>query len=121
MTLEDYRAIYKAYLTDPEAVEPVLVKTNLDGSYAYHSIGFARKDSGIDSLDDMKGKKFGFGDPFDTNNDDDATMVPVDTAIAHEMARLDALDSADRSGGDQCHGHRAHPPEDHLYPEQHQQ
>lgn len=56
-------AYAKAYLTDPEAVEPILVKTNLDGSYTYHSIGFARKDSGITSLTDMKGKKFGFGDP----------------------------------------------------------
>lgn len=57
----------KAFLTDPEAVEPVLVKTNADGSFSYHSIGFARKDSGITSLDDMKGKKFGFGDPNSTS------------------------------------------------------
>jgi phosphonate transport system substrate-binding protein len=56
-------AYAKAYLTDPEAVEPYLVKTNLDGSYTYHSIGFARKDSGITSLEGVKGKKFGFGDP----------------------------------------------------------
>ncbi|WP_102108358.1 phosphonate ABC transporter substrate-binding protein [Oceaniglobus roseus] len=55
------------YLQDPEAVEPVLVKVNLDGSYGYHSIGFARKDSGITSLEDMKGKKFGFGDPNSTS------------------------------------------------------
>ena len=60
-------AYAKTYLTDPEAVDVVLVKTNLDGSYAYHSIGFARRDSGIDSLDDMKGKKFGFGDPNSTS------------------------------------------------------
>ena len=55
------------YLADPEAVEPVLVKTNLDGSYAYHSIGFARADSGIESLEDMEGKVFGFGDPNSTS------------------------------------------------------
>lgn len=42
------------YLQDPEAVEPVLVKINLDGSYGYHSIGFARVDSGITSLEDMQ-------------------------------------------------------------------
>ncbi|MGB3553294.1 MAG: phosphonate ABC transporter substrate-binding protein [Jannaschia sp.] len=59
-----YAAIY---LQDPEAVEPVLVKTNLDGSFSYHSIGFARADSGIASLDDMKGKVFGFGDPNSTS------------------------------------------------------
>jgi phosphonate transport system substrate-binding protein len=55
------------YLADPEAVEPVLVKTNLDGSFSYHSIGFARADSGITSLDDMSGKVFGFGDPNSTS------------------------------------------------------
>lgn len=59
-----YAAIY---LQDPEAVTPVLVKTNLDGSSSYHSIGFARADSGIASLDDMKGKVFGFGDPNSTS------------------------------------------------------
>ncbi len=55
------------YLQDPEAVEPVLVKINLDGSYGYHSIGFARKDAGINSLEDMQGKVFGFGDPNSTS------------------------------------------------------
>lgn len=57
----------KTYLSDPEAVEPVLVKVNTDGGYGYYSIGFARKDSGISSLDDMKGKTFGFGDPNSTS------------------------------------------------------
>ncbi|MQY42299.1 phosphonate ABC transporter substrate-binding protein [Epibacterium sp. SM1969] len=57
----------KTFLSDPEAVEPVLVKINLDGSYGYHSIGFARKDSGIDSIDAMQGKVFGFGDPNSTS------------------------------------------------------
>ncbi len=55
------------FLEDPEAVEPVLVKVNLDGSIGYHSIGFARKDAGITSLDDMEGKTFGFGDPNSTS------------------------------------------------------
>ena len=55
------------HLQDPEAVEPVLVKINLDGSYGYHSIGFARKDAGIESLEDMQGKVFGFGDPNSTS------------------------------------------------------
>ena len=55
------------HLQAPEAVEPVLVKINLDGSYGYHSIGFARKDAGIESLEDMQGKVFGFGDPNSTS------------------------------------------------------
>lgn len=57
----------KTYLEDPEAVEPVLVKVNLDGGYGYHSIGFARKDAGVATLDDMQGKVFGFGDPNSTS------------------------------------------------------
>lgn len=57
----------KAYLTDPEAVEPVLVKTNLDGSSTYYSVGFARKDRNVKSLDDLKGKVLGFGDPNSTS------------------------------------------------------
>ncbi|MGR1582827.1 phosphonate ABC transporter substrate-binding protein [Thalassobius sp. S69A] len=57
----------KTYLSDPEAVEPILVKVNNDGGYGYYSVGFARKDSGIKSLDDMKGKVFGFGDPNSTS------------------------------------------------------
>ncbi|MGR3493805.1 phosphonate ABC transporter substrate-binding protein [Citreimonas sp.] len=55
------------YLQDPEVVEPVLVKVNLDGSIGYHSIGFARKDSGVESLEGMEGKVFGFGDPNSTS------------------------------------------------------
>lgn len=55
------------YLQDPEAVDPVLVKVNLDGTIGYHSIGFARVDSGITSLEEMEGKVFGFGDPNSTS------------------------------------------------------
>jgi phosphonate transport system substrate-binding protein len=57
----------KVYLSDPEAVEPVLVKVNVDGSYGYYSVGIARLDSNIKSLDDMKDKTFGFGDPNSTS------------------------------------------------------
>ncbi|MEM7742345.1 MAG: phosphonate ABC transporter substrate-binding protein [Pseudomonadota bacterium] len=57
----------KVWLTEPEAVEPVLVKVNVDGGYGYFSVGFARKDAGIASLDDMKDRVFGFGDPNSTS------------------------------------------------------
>ncbi len=57
----------KTYLSDPEAVDPILVKVNNDGGYGYYSVGFARKDSGITSLADVKGKVFGFGDPNSTS------------------------------------------------------
>ncbi len=64
MGASSYAAIY---IQDENAVEPVLVKINLDGSYGYHSIGFARADSGITSLEDMQGRTFGFGDPNSTS------------------------------------------------------
>lgn len=77
-----YAAIY---LDDPEAVEPVLVKINADGSYAYHSIGFARKDSGITSLADMQGKSFGFGDPNSTSGFlIPSVEIPLETGASME-------------------------------------
>jgi len=51
------------WLNNPDAVSPVLVKTNLDGSYTYYSIGIARADSGIANMDDMRGRSFAFADP----------------------------------------------------------
>jgi phosphonate transport system substrate-binding protein len=56
-------AYAKVYLTDPNAVELKLTKQNLDGSTGYYSIGFARADSGITSMDEAKGKIFAFADP----------------------------------------------------------
>ncbi|MBB96474.1 MAG: phosphonate ABC transporter substrate-binding protein [Rhodobacteraceae bacterium] len=81
----------KTYLTDPEAVEPVLVKVNTDGSYGYHSIGFARADSGITSLEEMEGKVFGFGDPNSTSG----YLIP---SIEIPMATGATMDSGDYFG-----------------------
>ena len=60
-------AYAKTYLTDPEAVEVMLTKQNVDGSTGYYSIGFARRDSGITSMADAKGKTFAFADPNSTS------------------------------------------------------
>ncbi len=57
----------KIHLTDPEAVEVVLTKQNMDGSTGYYSIGFARKDSGIASIQEAKGKSFVFAEPNSTS------------------------------------------------------
>ncbi|MBT9371656.1 phosphonate ABC transporter substrate-binding protein [Rhizobium sp. CSW-27] len=57
----------KAYLANPKAVEPILTTVQTDGSMGYHSIMVARKDSGIKTLADMKGKKLGFADPDSTS------------------------------------------------------
>jgi phosphonate transport system substrate-binding protein len=60
-------AYAKVYLTDPEAVEVKLTKQNVDGSTGYYSIGFTRKDTGITSMEDAKGKVFAFADPNSTS------------------------------------------------------
>jgi len=57
----------KIYLTDPEAVDVTLTTQNVDGSTGYYSIGFARKDSGITSIETAKGKTFAFADPNSTS------------------------------------------------------
>lgn len=81
-------AYAKAYLTDPEALDVVMVKTNLDGSYGYYSIGFARADSGIASLEDMKGKVFAFGDPNSTSG----YLIPSVEIPAQVSATMDSGD-----------------------------
>lgn len=65
-----YAAIY---LQDPTAVEPILTTEQTDGATGYYSIMLARKDSGIATLEDMKGKKLGFADPDSTSG----YLVPV--------------------------------------------
>ena len=57
----------KVWLNDPKAVEPVMVKVNVDGGYGYYSVGFARKDANIKNLDGMQDKVFAFGDPNSTS------------------------------------------------------
>ncbi|WP_332701777.1 phosphonate ABC transporter substrate-binding protein [Devosia sp.] len=61
------------YLQDPNAVEPILTTEQTDGATGYYSIMLARKDSGIETLEDMKGKKLGFADPDSTSG----YLVPV--------------------------------------------
>jgi phosphonate transport system substrate-binding protein len=60
-------AFAKIHLTDPTAVDLLLTKQNVDGSTGYYSIGFARADSGITSMDDAAGKSFAFADPNSTS------------------------------------------------------
>ena len=55
------------YLDNPDAVEPVATTIQLDGSTGYYSVMLSRADSGIKTLDDMKGKHLGFADPNSTS------------------------------------------------------
>ncbi|SMH52647.1 phosphonate ABC transporter substrate-binding protein [Mesorhizobium australicum] len=57
----------KIYLADAKAVEPILTTVQTDGATGYYSIMVARKDSGIKTLADLKGKKLGFADPDSTS------------------------------------------------------
>jgi phosphonate transport system substrate-binding protein len=61
------------YLKDPEAVEPFLTNVQTDGGTGYYAIMLARKDSGMTTLADMKGKKLGYADPDSTSG----YLVPV--------------------------------------------
>lgn len=57
----------KIYLADEKAVEPILTTVQTDGATGYYTIMVARKDSGIKTLADLKGKKLGFADPDSTS------------------------------------------------------
>lgn len=71
-------AFAKVYLTDPTAVDLTLTKQNVDGSTGYYSIGFARADSGITSMEDAAGKSFAFADPNSTSG----YLVPAAELLA---------------------------------------
>lgn len=55
------------HLQDPEAVDPVFVSLESDGSNGYYAMMYARADSDIHSLDDMQGKSLAFADPNSTS------------------------------------------------------
>lgn len=50
-------------IQDPNAIEPILVQQQTDGSLGYHSVLYVRADSGITSLEQLKGKSLAFADP----------------------------------------------------------
>lgn len=91
-------AYAQAYIADPEALDVVMVKTNVDGSVGYYSIGFARRDSGITSLADMRGRVFGFGDP----NSGSGYLIPsveIPQAIGATMESGDYFGEVRFTGG----------------------
>lgn len=55
------------YLQDPEAGEPIMTRMQPTGDMGYYSVMVTRADSGIESLEDMQGKKLGFADPNSTS------------------------------------------------------
>ena len=55
------------YLQDPEAVEPVLTQSQLDGTLGYYAVMVTRSDSGIETLEDMQGRSLAYADPNSTS------------------------------------------------------
>lgn len=85
----------KVYLEDENAVEPILTTVQTDGSTGYHSVMVARADSGIKTLEDLKGKKLGFADPDSTSG----YLVPAVTLPAAIGAPVDEFFSETGFGG----------------------
>jgi phosphonate transport system substrate-binding protein len=55
------------FLEDPDAVEPVMTSSNVDGSLGYFAVLVTRADSGIESLEDMAGKTLAYADSNSTS------------------------------------------------------
>ena len=55
------------YLQDPEAVEPIFVSSEADGSLGYVAVMYTRADSGITSIEDMRGRSLAYADPNSTS------------------------------------------------------
>ena len=87
-------AYAKIYLTDPAAVEVKLTKQNLNDSTGYYSIGFARKDAGVATIEDAKGKSFAFADPNSTSG----YLVPA-AELTAKFGPLDAYFSEVKMSG----------------------
>ncbi|SIQ89956.1 phosphonate transport system substrate-binding protein [Rhizobium sp. RU35A] len=74
------------YLKDPKAVTPILTTQQKDGSTGYYSIGLARKDSGIKSIADAKGKTLGYADPDSTSGYlVPLTQIPKTTGVPNDQ------------------------------------
>ncbi|MEZ2130168.1 MULTISPECIES: phosphonate ABC transporter substrate-binding protein [unclassified Sinorhizobium] len=74
------------YLKDSKAVTPILTTQQADGSTGYYSIGLARKDSGIKTIQDAKGKKLGYADPDSTSGYlVPLTQIPKTTGVPNDQ------------------------------------
>ena len=72
------------YLQDPEAGEPIMTRMQPTGDTGYYSVMVTLADSGIESLDDMKGKNLGFADPNSTSG----YLIPS-IELAEQLGDLD--------------------------------
>jgi phosphonate transport system substrate-binding protein len=85
----------KIYLSNPTAVEPILTTVQTDGAKGYYSIMVARKDAGIKTVADLKGKKLGYADPDSTSG----YLVPLVTLPEALGAPVDQVVASTGFGG----------------------
>lgn len=82
------------YLQDPEAVEPIFVSLEADGSDGYYAMMYVRADSDIEDIEDMEGKSLAFADPNSTSG----YLVPKAELEAAEID-IDSYFSSTGFGG----------------------
>jgi phosphonate transport system substrate-binding protein len=70
---------------DCKCVEPVVVPQEKDGSTYYYSVMVVRKDSGITSIEDMKGHSLAWADPNSTSG----YLIPSATLKTHGIDLAD--------------------------------
>ena len=82
------------YLQDPEAVEPVFVALENDGSDGYYAMMYTKSDSGIENIEQMEGRSLAFADPNSTSG----YLVPKAEMEAAEID-IDSYFSSTGFGG----------------------
>ncbi|WP_296644607.1 phosphonate ABC transporter substrate-binding protein [Roseinatronobacter sp.] len=55
------------YLQGPDAVEPIFVSAEADGSTGYIAVMYTRADSGLTSIEQLEGKSLAYADPNSTS------------------------------------------------------
>jgi phosphonate transport system substrate-binding protein len=82
------------YLQDPEAVEPVFVALENDGSDGYYAMMYTKSDAGIENIEQMEGRSLAFADPNSTSG----YLVPKAEMEAAEID-IDSYFSSTGFGG----------------------
>ena len=77
------------YLQNPEAGEPVMTRMQPTGDTGYYSVMVTLADSGIETIEDMKGKDLGFADPNSTSG----FLIPS-IELADQLGSLDEFFSS---------------------------
>lgn len=88
-------AYAKVFLSNKDAVTPILTTVQVDGSTGYYAVMVARADSDVKTLQDMKGKKLGYADPDSTSG----YLVPAVTLPADIGGPVDKFFASTGFGG----------------------